>query len=163
MHELKQTYKIEDRQIVLGSGAFGKVFLAQSVHDPSLFVAIKVLDKDKLKYDIDLVCSEVNVLNKLDHPCIVKYYETYNDYKFIYLVMEFVKGKELFKHLAAQQGHSEKRTCAIIRDITSALAHCHAQQVIHRDIKPENIMVDASGRIKLLDFGLSKNAQGVKD
>jgi len=42
----------------------------------------------------------VNVLNKLDHPNIVKYYETYNDYKFIYLVMEYIKGKQLFKYLA---------------------------------------------------------------
>lgn len=163
MHELKQTYKIEERQIVLGSGAFGKVFLSQSNYDEHLYVAIKVLDKDKLKYDLELVCSEVAVLNKLDHPCIVKYFETYNDYKFIYLVMEYVKGKELFKHLAAQNDHSEKRICAIIQDICSALAHCHAQQVIHRDIKPENVMVDNKGRIKLLDFGLSKNAKGVKD
>lgn len=114
MHELKQTYKIEERQVVLGSGAFGKVFLSQSNYDEHLYVAIKVLDKDKLKYDLELVCSEVAVLNKLDHPCIVKYFETYNDYKFIYLVMEFVKGKELFKYLAAQNDHSEKRICAII-------------------------------------------------
>jgi calcium-dependent protein kinase len=99
---------------VLGSGAFGKVFLSQSLHDENLYVAIKVLDKDKLKYDLELVRSEVNVLNKLDHPCIVKYFETYNDYKFIYLVMEYVKGKVLFKHLAAQTDHSEKRICAIV-------------------------------------------------
>lgn len=65
-----------------------------------MHVAIKVLDKDQMKYDIELLKEEVAVLNKLDHPNIVKYYETYNDYKFIYLVMEYVKGKELFKYLA---------------------------------------------------------------
>jgi calcium-dependent protein kinase len=65
-----------------------------------MYVAIKVLDKDQLKYDIELVMQEVAVLNKLDHPNIVKYYETYNDYKFIYLVMEYIKGKQLFKYLA---------------------------------------------------------------
>lgn len=48
-------------------------------------------------------------------------------------------------------------------DIVRAIAHCHAQNVIHRDIKPENIMVDKNHRVKLLDFGLSKNAKGVKD
>jgi calcium-dependent protein kinase len=110
-----------------------------------MHVAIKVLDKDQMKYDIELLKEEVAVLNKLDHPNIVKYYETYNDYKFIYLVMEYVKGKELFKYLAQQTDHSEKRTCGYMQDIVSAIAHCHAQQVIHRDIKPENIMVDRKG------------------
>jgi serine/threonine protein kinase len=84
----------------LGKGAFGKVFLSQSIHNSDMYVAIKVLDKDQLKYDIELVMQEVAVLNKLDHPNIVKYYETYNDYKFIYLVMEYIKGKQLFKYLA---------------------------------------------------------------
>ena len=110
-----------------------------------MHVAIKVLDKDQMKYDIELLKEEVAVLNKLDHPNIVKYYETYNYYKFIYLVMEYVKGKELFKYLAQQTDHSEKRTCGYMQDIVSAIAHCHAQQVIHRDIKPENIMVYRKG------------------
>lgn len=55
VHELKKSYKIEDRQILLGKGAFGKVFLSQSIHNSDMYVAIKVLDKDQLKYDIELV------------------------------------------------------------------------------------------------------------
>jgi len=50
-----------------------------------------------------------------------------------------------------------------MRDIVSAIAHCHAQGVIHRDIKPENIMVDNADKVKLLDFGLSKTTKGIKD
>ena len=90
VHELRMNYHIEDRQVVLGSGAFGKVFLSNSVHDTSLKVAIKALDKVKLSYDINMVQSEVAVLQKLDHPNIVKYIETYNDYRYIYLVMEYI-------------------------------------------------------------------------
>lgn len=141
VHELKKSYKIEDRQILLGKGAFGKVFLSQSVHNSNLNVAIKVLDKEQMKYDLELLMQEVDVLRKLDHPNIVKYYETYNDYKFIYLVMEYIKGKVLFKYLAEQKDHSEKRTCGYMLDIVRAIAHCHAQNVMHRDIKPENIMI----------------------
>jgi calcium-dependent protein kinase len=46
-----------------------------------------------MQYDIELVMDEVAILNKLDHPNIVKYFETYNDSRFIYLVMEYIKGK----------------------------------------------------------------------
>lgn len=45
----------------------------------------------------------------------------------------------------------------------SAIAHCHAQNVIHRDIKPENVMIDKNSMVKLLDFGLSKNSGKVSD
>ena len=62
------------------------------MHETSLKVAIKVLDKAKMQYELDIVMEEVAVLNKLDHPSIVKYFETYNDSKYIYLVMEFIDG-----------------------------------------------------------------------
>ena len=101
------------------------------------------------------------ILQRLDHPNIVKYLETYNDYKYIYLVMEYIKGSNLIRYLSSYNQHNEQRTCSIMRDIVSAIAHCHAQGVIHRDIKPENIMVDSSNKVKLLDFGLSKTTKGV--
>lgn len=49
------------------------------------------------------------------------------------------------------------------KQIMQAIAHCHAQNVIHRDIKPENVMIDMNSSVKLLDFGLSKNAAKVSD
>jgi calcium-dependent protein kinase len=59
-------------------------------------VAIKVLDKQKLRENVDLIMEEVAILNTLDHPNIVKYYETYDDNKYIYLVMEYISGVQLF-------------------------------------------------------------------
>ena len=53
-----------------------------------------------MEYDLDLVVEEIAILNKLDHLNIVKYFETYNDAKYIYLVMEFVEGMQIFKHVA---------------------------------------------------------------
>ena len=133
------------------------------MHDPNLKVAIKVLDKAKMKYELDIVMDEVAVLNKLDHPCIVKYFETYNDAKYIYLVMEFIDGCHLFKHITSQplEHFGEQMACKYFKDIVSAISHCHAQNVIHRDIKPENIMVTTNDEIKVIDFGLSKNARSV--
>lgn len=80
----------------MGSGSFGKVFMTNNKHDKNFKVAIKVMDKEKLGEHIGLIIDEVNTLNELDHPNIVKYFETYNDHKYIYLVMEYVKGKPLF-------------------------------------------------------------------
>ena len=87
---------IDDNTKVLGVGSFGKVFMTTNKHDPNFKVAIKVLDKEKLKGNLDLVVQEISALNKLDHPNIVKYFETYNDVKYIYLVMEYIQGMPLF-------------------------------------------------------------------
>ena len=81
---------------MLGVGAFGRVFLTKNKHNEDFKVAIKVLDKVKLRDNIDCIMEEVAILHSLDHPNIVKYYETYNDQKYIYLVMEYVTGMPLF-------------------------------------------------------------------
>ena len=92
VHELKQNYVIDSKTKVLGSGAFGKVFMTNNKHDTSHKVAIKVLDKQKLVDNIDCIMEEVAILHTLDHPNIVKYFETYDDNKYIYLVMEYISG-----------------------------------------------------------------------
>ena len=92
VHELKKNYHIDKNTRVLGVGAFGKVFLTTNKFDNNIKVAIKVLDKQKLSDTLDTIMDEIATLNTLDHPNIVKYYETYNDQKYIYLVMEFVSG-----------------------------------------------------------------------
>jgi calcium-dependent protein kinase len=97
-------------------------------------------------------------LTTLDHPNIVKYYETYDDdRKYIYLVMEYCPGGELFEMITKQdnQVFKEAEACNIIRKLLRAVNHCHASGVVHRDIKPENIMIGADHEIKLIDFGLS--------
>ena len=85
----------------MGNGAFGKVFLTNNKHDTSHQVAIKVMNKAKLQDHIEAIFEEVAILTKLDHPNIVKYYETYNDEKYIYLVMEYIGGGELFDKIAS--------------------------------------------------------------
>ena len=85
---------------MLGSGSFGKVFQAENKADRSVNVAIKVITKAKMNQDeIDALKDEVLILQTLDHPNIVKYYETYEDPKYLYLVMELCSGGELFERI----------------------------------------------------------------
>ena len=160
--ELKQNYIIDNNTKILGSGAFGKVFLTHNKHDSNHQVAIKVMNKSKLKDHLEAIQEEVQILTKLDHPNIVKYYETYIDEKYIYLVMEYIGGGELFDKIASQKNQvfSEEMARDYMRKLFGALHHMHSQGIVHRDIKPENIMLAANGELKLIDFGLSKRQTG---
>lgn len=138
------------------------MFLSESVVDPNFKVAIKVLNKERLKENILAIKEEVRILTRLDHPNIVKYYETYDDTKYMYLVMEYCSGGELFDRIAKQkdQVFNESEAATIMKKLLRAINHCHASGVVHRDIKPENIMYGRDNEIKLIDFGLSKSVSG---
>lgn len=87
---LLATYDIE--QEALGSGAFGQVFRATDKMDPEVKVAIKTIDKKKLTpKDIATIKREAQIINNLDHPNVVDFYETYESKRFIYLCMELLE------------------------------------------------------------------------
>lgn len=96
------------------------------------------------------------MLQQVDHPNIVKYYETYDDRDYIYLCMEYCSGGALFKRVAdSQKQMTEFEAAEVMADLLKALNHCHSQCIIHRDIKPENIMFGADKKVKLVDFGFA--------
>jgi len=99
---------------------------------------------------------------RVDHPNIVKYYSTYEDESYLYLVMEYCPRGELFDAIASQRDNSfgEKEACTIIEKIIRAVNHVHANGIVHRDIKPQNIMIGADNEVKLIDFGLSSTKKG---
>ncbi|TNV79747.1 hypothetical protein FGO68_gene8048 [Halteria grandinella] len=156
---LKQNYKLSVHTQILGAGQFGKVFLSESTSDPNFKVAIKVINKSRVQDQLHSILEEVRILTKLDHPNIVKYYETYDDVRYMYLVMENCPGGELFQKITSQkdQSFNESEAASIMRKLFKAINHCHASGVVHRDIKPENIMYGVDGEIKLIDFGLSRS------
>lgn len=97
---MKKNYNLENNVKILGTGHFGKLLLTNSIFNKDQMVAIKVLDKIKLQEEesIDSVISEIEILNKLDHKCIVKYLEMYNDSSNLYFVMEYIEGTSIIKH-----------------------------------------------------------------
>lgn len=92
---LKKVYNVKEKPF--GKGAFGRVYLGSDKKNPDFKVAIKVIKKSKLSdEDLKGIMDEVKVLNQVDHPNITKYFETYDDADFLYLVMEYCPGGELF-------------------------------------------------------------------
>ena len=146
---------------MLGNGAYGKVRLYRDRNYKELLFAIKTLKKEGIpKYQFNLLKSEVNILSNLDHPSIVKYFGVFEDDWYVHIVMEYLKGYDLYKIITLKKytGFDEKDMCEIIQQLLKALLFIHSQNIIHRDIKPENNLF-ANKRdystLKLIDFGLA--------
>ena len=151
--ELRMTYQIGK---LLGNGSYGKVFLATNKKDRSHQVAIKVIDKTDLdEDDLESLRNEVGILQKVDHPNIVKYYETYEDHNAIYLVMEFLNGGEILDTITSSKRNIEELVREVMEKMARAMIHINSMNITHKDIKPDNIMFQGDGTPKLIDFGLS--------
>src|SRR3954447_3405019 len=144
----------------IGSGAMGVVY--EGV-DPRLGrrVAIKTILKSHLDeetardYSMRFV-REAQAVARLNHPNIVQVYDFGEESDIAYLVMEFIKGKELKNFFDANERFDLKEAVRIMCELCDALDFAHSAGIIHRDIKPANVMIDAQGRTKLTDFGVAR-------
>jgi len=144
----------------LGKGAMGVVY--EGV-DPRLGrrVAIKTILKSHLDADTAKEYSmrfvrEAQAVARLNHPNIVQVYDFGEEGDIAYLVMEFIKGKELKTFFDANERFDLKEAVRIMGELCEALDFAHNAGIIHRDIKPANVMIDAQGRTKLTDFGVAR-------
>ncbi|KAG0474017.1 hypothetical protein HPP92_015333 [Vanilla planifolia] len=141
---------------LLGQGTFAKVYHARSVlsADP---VAIKVIQQDQVRRDPSLpaqIQREISVMRLVRHPNIVEIKEVMATRSRIFVVMELVRGGELFS-LVARGRLPEDLARRYFRQLVSAVDFCHSRGVSHRDLKPENLLLDHHGDLKVSDFGLS--------
>ena len=149
-----------DIEAVLGKGAMGIVYAA---NDSRLQrkVAIKTILKSALDEATAKEYSmrfdrEARAVARLNHPNIVQVYDFGEEGDVAYIVMEFIKGRELKDFFDAKERFDLKESVHIMCELCDALHFAHEAGVVHRDVKPANVMIDSNGRVKLADFGVAR-------
>ncbi|KAJ3008739.1 hypothetical protein HKX48_008373 [Thoreauomyces humboldtii] len=150
----------------LGSGNFATV--KQAVHrETGQKVAIKVITKSRIRAKpkfVENLRQEIAILMALNHPSIISILGVFDEEDYVYIVLELVKGGELFDAIIEAGKFSEETTRDMMRQLLEALVYIHSRGITHRDLKPENILLTekyAGTRhftIKISDFGLAKLA-----
>src|SRR5262249_50915764 len=136
----------------LDSGGQASVYRA--VH-PTLprDLAIKIAHESR-PIDHNLMQGDAAILCELDHSNLVRVYDLDVHEGRPFVAMEFVRGRNL-KQVAEQSHPSARQAAAWVAEIARALEYAHRRGVVHQDVKPQNILLDESGRPRLIDFGMA--------
>lgn len=151
---------IEDEYVIgkeLGRGRFSVV--CECVHKiTNQHCAVKIIDKATIEKDEkDLLRTEIAVLKLVNHPNIIRMEGLYESKQYIYIVMEMLKGGELFERIVGRPRFTELECARLIRPLLESVAYLHDLGIVHRDLKPENILCGENlDDLKIADFGLSK-------
>lgn len=142
--------------MTVGRGTWGEVKAVVDITTGTKRAAKKIP-----KYfveDADRFRQEIEIMKTLDHPNIVRLFESFEDSKDIYLVMDYCAGGELFDRLVDGGTFNESLAARVMVQILQAVAYCHSKSVCHRDLKPENFLFlnkSPWSALKLIDFGLA--------
>ena len=152
----KINYKLGKK---IGEGMFSTVKLG--IHSlTNEKVAIKILEKTKITKieDKERINREIAILKKINHYNIAKLYQVVETKYIIYLIQEYIEGKELLEYLNKKGKLKEIEACKFFHQIISGLDYLHKCGIAHRDFKPENILLTNNNEIlKIIDFGLSNS------
>uniref|UniRef100_A0A665TY83 Serine/threonine-protein kinase DCLK2 n=1 Tax=Echeneis naucrates TaxID=173247 RepID=A0A665TY83_ECHNA len=148
---------------VIGDGNFAVVKECMERSTGKEF-ALKIIDKAKCSGKEHLIANEVAVLRKVKHPNIIMLIEEVDTPSELYLVMELVKGGDLFDAITSSAKYTERDASIMVFNLAGALKYLHSLNIVHRDIKPENLLVfecpDGTKSLKLGDFGLATVVEG---
>ncbi|SBT35264.1 3-phosphoinositide dependent protein kinase-1, putative [Plasmodium ovale wallikeri] len=150
----------------IGSGNFSEVFMVKLKNDPSKIFSLKIFKKEQVNRmnQVNSVLIEKHTMTKLStpgHPNVIKLIDTFKDKENVYLLYEYAD-YELWEFLKIRSvGIDENITFSLILQMVRALEYIHKKNIIHRDLKCENFLINKDGTLKLIDFGTSKDLDGV--
>lgn len=145
----------------VGTGSFGRVKLIFHSKE-NKYYALKILKKIeiiKLK-QVDHILSEISILNIIDHPFLVKMTGISQNERYLYIILEYVQGGELFTYLRTVQSLKNEDAVFYAGQVVTMFEYLHSKGIIYRDLKPENLLIDSQGYLKLTDFGFAKVIEG---
>jgi len=154
---LSGRYRLEAK---LGSGGMSTVYLAR---DQTLdrSVAVKVMHREMSEQadQLERFRQEARAVAKLSHPNVVAVIDAGEDGGHPYIVFEYVEGETLKQRINRDGALEPQEAIAYAIEVARGLSVAHARRMVHRDIKPQNILIDAEGRAKLTDFGISRQLE----
>ncbi|XP_033872880.1 cGMP-dependent protein kinase 1 [Acipenser ruthenus] len=161
---LYQEGQYQGEPVTLGVGGFGRVKLVTTLQNKHYF-ALKQISKKHIvsKQQQEHVMLERRILQEVQCNFIVRLYTAFKDSRYIYMILEFCPGGELWTKLREARRFEEVIAVFCAACVVEAFAYLHKKLIIYRDLKPENLMLDQHGYIKLVDFGFAKElTRGVK-
>ena len=141
----------------LHKGNLGYISLVKNAKS-NFYYVIKSISQKQILYTKTYknIESEREILQKIDYPFIIKYIKTLKDEKYIYYLLEYIKGNTLYESIREIEILSKNQTQFFISSIMLSIKYLHNKNIIFRNIKPENIMLTYNGFIKLIDFSTAK-------
>ena len=151
----------------LGQGACGCAYKVLNEEDNKIYVIKKISLDTANDEEINKIKNEAKILSSLNSENIVKYISSYTDNESFNIVMEYCDGLDLHKYISEHKKSNDfiKRDIVyhIILDICNGIKDIHKNNLIHRDLKPANIFLKADMKVKIGDFGISKQLQSTKE
>lgn len=155
---VQQFYEVYTQK-PLGKGSFGEVWLAQTKpttrHEKKKLRAIKKLKKPDDKTQIAVLKKEVEIIRSINHPTMIRCFETFEDRNHIYLVLEYCRGGMLTERL---KSCGEEEAARWLKEMLGGLGYLHKCKIVHRDVKPDNFLFETKekdSKVKMIDFGLA--------
>jgi serine/threonine protein kinase len=154
---------IFEEGLTLGTGSFGRVRIV-ATPTPSgkkAYFALKILRKSEIirLKQVNHIKAEKSILSRVSHPFIVNLQAAFQDDTFLYMLMEYIIGGELFSQLRRVNRFHDHDARFYASEIILALQYLHSKNIVYRDLKPENLLIDKDGHMKITDFGFAKHVE----